>query len=107
VLVSTIELFTRSRNGKELGIRGVENLSLDWRAIIERKDRIVASWSKSKNATPSNLGIPVLHGMGTFAGPHQIVVNGTTVSADKIIIATGSHPGRPADPRSELCDHER
>jgi len=98
VLVSTIELFTRSRNGKELGIRGVENLSLDWRAIIERKDRIVASWSKSKNATPSNLGIPVLHGMGTFAGPHQIVVNGTTVSADKIIIATGSHPGRPPIP---------
>ena len=98
MLVSTIELFTRARSGKDLGIKGVENLSLDWRAVIERKDRIVASWSKSKNATPSNLGVPVLRGMGTFAGPNHIKVNGNIVSAEKIIIATGSHPGRPPIP---------
>ncbi|MGE5303660.1 MAG: dihydrolipoyl dehydrogenase family protein [Alphaproteobacteria bacterium] len=102
MLVSTIELFTRARRGKDLGINGAENLRLDWRAVIERKDRIVASWSKGKEATPSKLGIPVLRGMGTFAGPHEIRVNGNTLSAEKIIIATGSKPGRPAIPGAEL-----
>jgi pyruvate/2-oxoglutarate dehydrogenase complex dihydrolipoamide dehydrogenase (E3) component len=102
VLVSTIELLRRARRGKDLGINGAEDLSLDWRAVIERKDRIVASWSKSKEATPSKLGIPVLRGMGTFAGPHEVRVNGNTISAEKIIIATGSKAARPTIPGAEL-----
>jgi len=60
VLVSTIELFTRARRADYLGIKSAEQLSLDWPAMISRKDEIVASWSKSKNATPGNLGIPAL-----------------------------------------------
>jgi pyruvate/2-oxoglutarate dehydrogenase complex dihydrolipoamide dehydrogenase (E3) component len=95
VLVSTVELLTRARRGKDLGIKDADRLSLDWGAVIERKDRIVASWSKSKDATPSRLGIPVLRGMGIFAGPHEVRVNDNMVSAEKIIIATGSKPGRP------------
>jgi pyruvate/2-oxoglutarate dehydrogenase complex dihydrolipoamide dehydrogenase (E3) component len=102
VLVSTIELFTRARRGKDLGITDTENLRLDWRTVIERKDRIVASWSKGKEATPAKLGIPVLRGMGTFSGPHEVRVNGNTISAEKIIIATGSKPGRPNIPGAEL-----
>jgi pyruvate/2-oxoglutarate dehydrogenase complex dihydrolipoamide dehydrogenase (E3) component len=102
VLVSTIELFTRARRAQVLGIKGASDLRLDWHAVIERKDRIVASWSKGKEAVPSKLGIPVLRGMGTFAGPHEIKVNGNTLSAEKIIIATGSKPGRPPIPGAEL-----
>jgi glutathione reductase (NADPH) len=102
VLVSTIELFTRARRGKDLGIKGAENLALDWRAVIERKDRIVSSWSEGKEATPGKLGIPVLRGKGIFAGPHEIKVNGATVAAEKIIIATGSKPARPPIPGAEL-----
>lgn len=102
MLVSTIELFTRARRGKDLGINGTENLSLDWRAVIERKDRIVANWSKGKEATPAKLGIPVFRGKGIFSGPHEITVNGNTVSAEKLIIATGSNPARPPIPGVEL-----
>jgi pyruvate/2-oxoglutarate dehydrogenase complex dihydrolipoamide dehydrogenase (E3) component len=102
VLVSTIELFTRARRGRELGIRGSENLSLDWQAVIERKDRIVADWSKSKEATPDQLGVTVLRGGGRFAGRHDVAVNGKTYSAGKIIIATGSRPARPPIPGVEL-----
>jgi glutathione reductase (NADPH) len=102
VLVSTIELLTRARRGKDLGIKGTENLSLDWPALIERKDRIVATWSTGKEATPAKLSIPVLRGKGTFTGAHEVRVNGNTVSAEKIIIATGSKPARPAIPGAEL-----
>lgn len=100
--MSTVELFLRARRGKALGLKGTENLSLDWRAVIERKDRIVASWSKGKEATPAKLGIPVLRGSGTFVGPHEVSVNGKIFSADKVIIATGSKPARPQIPGAEL-----
>jgi pyruvate/2-oxoglutarate dehydrogenase complex dihydrolipoamide dehydrogenase (E3) component len=95
VLVSAIELLTRARRGKDLGIRGAEHLTLDWRALIERKDRIVADWSKGKEATPAKLGISALRGKGIFSGPHEVRVDGNIISAEKIIIATGSKPARP------------
>jgi glutathione reductase (NADPH) len=101
VLVSTIELLTRARRGNELGIKGTENLSLDWPALIARKDEIVRSWSASKNETPGKLGIPVLRGHGTFAGPHELTVDGRNYSADKFVIATGSKPARPPIPGAE------
>jgi glutathione reductase (NADPH) len=102
VLVSTIELLTRARRGDHLGIKGSEKLSLDWPAMISRKDKIVASWSQSKNATPAKLGIPVLLGHGTFAGPHEVAVDGRNYSAEKIVIATGSKPARPPIAGAEL-----
>ena len=102
MLVSTIELFTRARRGDHLGIRGSERLSLDWPALIARKDQIVESWSKSKNETPGNLGIPALHGHATFNGPHEVIVDGRNYSADKFVIATGSKPARPPIPGGEL-----
>jgi glutathione reductase (NADPH) len=75
---------------------------LDWRAVIERKDRIVASWSKSKDAAPERLGATVLRGRGVFAGRREIAVDGKNYSAEKIIVATGSKPARPPIPGADL-----
>ena len=101
--MSTIELFTRARHAKELGIKGTEDLTLDWPAVIARKDEIVQSWSTSKNTTPGKLGVPVLHGHAIFTAPHEISVDGKTHSAEKFVIATGSKPARPRIPGVEFC----
>ena len=102
MLVSTVELLSRARRAKTLGITGAENLSLDWPALIARKDDIVARWSKGKNAAPAKLGIPVLQGHGQFIAPREVVVDGRSYSAGKFIVATGSKPARPAIPGAEL-----
>jgi len=94
VLVSTIELFARARRAERLGIQGADHLRLDWPAVIARKNQIVARWSKSKNATPGQLGIPVLRGRAVFASAHEITVDGRNYSAEKFVIATGSKPAR-------------
>ena len=99
--MSTIELFTRARRAKELGIKGTESLALDWPAVIARKDAIVKSWSTGKNATPEKLGVAVLRGHARFTSPHEISVDGKTYSAEKFIIATGSQPARPQIPGAE------
>lgn len=101
MLVSTIELFWRARKGQPLGLRGAEQLSLDWRSIIERKDRIVESWSKGKADALSNMGIEVVRGKARFAGTNQINIGGRNLAGRKLIIATGSKPSRPSFPGAE------
>ncbi len=101
MLVSTIELFTRARRGDELGLSGSENLKLDWGRLIERKNRIVARWSRGKEATPEKLGIAVVRGHAVFSSTHEIAVEGRNHTAGKIVIATGSKPARPSIPGAE------
>lgn len=103
MLVSTVELFHRARHSGKLGIKGSDHIEFDWPAVIARKDDIVASWSKGKDATPTKLGIPVLQGKGVFTGPHGISVNGRNYSAEKFVIATGSKPARPPIPGAPLA----
>lgn len=101
MLVSTVELFWRARRGAALGLRGTENLVLDWPAVIQRKDRIVASWSSGKEENLAKQGIAVLRGKARFAAPHEIAVDGKKITGEKIIIATGSRPARPPIPGAE------
>lgn len=101
MLVSTIELFWRARKGKGLGLVGAENLRLDWKAMIERKDRIVESWSKGKEAGLSQTGVNVVRGRAKFLSSHEIAVDGKKIAGEKIIVATGSKPARPSLPGAE------
>jgi pyruvate/2-oxoglutarate dehydrogenase complex dihydrolipoamide dehydrogenase (E3) component len=102
VLVSTVELYWRARNAGRLGLKGTEHLAFDWPAVIERKDRLVASWSQGKEAGIEKLGIAVVRGEAKFVGPQQITVDGKKVTGKKFIIATGSKPSRPPIPGAGL-----
>jgi pyruvate/2-oxoglutarate dehydrogenase complex dihydrolipoamide dehydrogenase (E3) component len=95
VLVSTVELAWRAGRAAELGIRGTEALALDWSAVIARKNRLVASWSEGKPEALEQQQIAVLRGRARFAGPHEISVDGRRVTAERIVLATGSAPARP------------
>ena len=96
MLVSTVELAWRARKAGELGIRGAEGIGLDWNAVIARKNRLVASWSEGKPEALEQQGIAVLRGRARFVGPHEVAVDGRRVTAERIILATGSAPARPS-----------
>jgi pyruvate/2-oxoglutarate dehydrogenase complex dihydrolipoamide dehydrogenase (E3) component len=96
VLVSTVELAWRARKAGELGIQGTEGIGLDWSAVIARKNRLIASWSEGKAESLERQHIAVLRGRARFAGPHEVVVDGRRVTAERIILATGSAPTRPS-----------
>ncbi|HLE43256.1 MAG TPA: NAD(P)/FAD-dependent oxidoreductase, partial [Methylomirabilota bacterium] len=96
VLVSTVELAWRARRAGPLGLTGTAGLGLDWGAVIARKNRIVASWSEGKERSLDRQGIGVLRGRATFEGPHEVRVGDRQVSAERVVIATGSAPARPS-----------
>jgi pyruvate/2-oxoglutarate dehydrogenase complex dihydrolipoamide dehydrogenase (E3) component len=101
VLVSTTELAWRARRAGSLGLRNAQRLRLDWRAVIARKNRLVATWGKGKAAGLARQGITVLRGQARFVGPHALRVGARQVTAEKVVIATGSSPGRPPIPGVE------
>jgi glutathione reductase (NADPH) len=101
VLVSTTELAWRARRAGPLGLRNAQRLRLDWRAMIARKNRLVARWTKGKAAALARQGITVLRGQARFVGPHALRVGERQVTAEKIVVATGSAPTRPPIPGVE------
>lgn len=95
MLVSTVELAWRARRGADLGLRGAAGVGVDWSEVIARKNRLVASWSEGKDRALERHGIAVLRGQATFLGPHELRVGARTITAEKVVIATGSAPSRP------------
>jgi pyruvate/2-oxoglutarate dehydrogenase complex dihydrolipoamide dehydrogenase (E3) component len=95
VLVSTVELAWRARKAGELGIRGTDGIGLDWGAVIARKNRLIAEWSEGKPEAFQEERIAVLRGHARFVGPHEVAIGDRRVTAERIILATGSSPARP------------
>ncbi|HEX5214091.1 MAG TPA: Si-specific NAD(P)(+) transhydrogenase [Vicinamibacterales bacterium] len=75
------------------------------RRLIERKDTIAASASATIRQNLERHGIAYYRGRGRFAGAHTVEIedDGTRLSGEYILIATGSRPFRPAD--IDFSDH--
>ena len=52
--------------------------------------------------TLGNAGVTVLRGRAMFAGPHSVAIGGQTVTAGKVLIATGAWPVFPDCPGADL-----
>lgn len=96
-----MKLAWRARRAGELGVTGTVGLGLDWGAVIARKNRLVAEWSAGKDRSLERQGIAVLRGHAIFRGPHELEVGGRRVTAERVVIATGSAPARPPIPGIE------
>lgn len=100
-LIANGEALHKIRNAEEFGIV-VENVSFDYSKMNDRKDRIVSQVRKNLEGLIATNKIQLIRGYGRFMSPHQLRVTGPDacmVSADSIIIATGSEPrNMPAFP---------
>ncbi len=95
MLVSTVEQAWRARRGAPLGLTGTAGLGLDWPAVIDRTNRMVASGSEEKGRAVEREAFTVLRGRGRLTGPHEVEVDGRRVSSGRLVLATGSSPARP------------
>lgn len=95
MLVSTVEHAWRARQAASLGLTGTEGIGLDWAAVIDRKNRMVASGAEAKARAVEREAFTVLRGRGRLTGPHEVEVDGRQVTAERLVIASGSSPARP------------
>ncbi len=88
-LLHTAEIFDHARNGEELGIT-VKGISLDWKALGERRAKVSETLSDGVKFLWDKNKIAMVEGEGKLTDDGNVDVNGTTYEAGAVILATGS-----------------
>ena len=79
----------------QIGRAGVHHIkvaapSLDWAGLIEREQGFVAGVPDEFKGSLEGRGINLIEGSARFSGANEVTVGGTSYSAGKIVVATGS-----------------
>lgn len=73
----------------------------DWPALIEAKDREIGRLSQIYIKMLQSSGVQLVDGRAVLVDPHTVEIGGRHYTADKILVATGSHPTVPDIPGIE------
>jgi mycothione reductase len=96
MLIYSAEVADQARQAPQFGIEsGVS--AVDWPAIRDRvfgkTDKVSAAGRRHRAESDR---VTLIESRARFTGPHELVLaDGTTVSADRIVIATGARPVIP------------
>lgn len=99
-LLKSARVYQDILNSESFGIKiGKESaISVDWSAMLKRKDGVVGQLTAGVRQLLQRNSVEVRNGYGEVKDPHTILVDGQTISAEYLIIATGSRPNIPTIP---------
>jgi len=95
-LVASAHVAHQARRAAEFGL-SVESVSVDFAAVMARKDRI--SGASAQGVEQWLRGLPnttVVQGHARFAGPHRVRVGDRELHSERIFINVGARAARPA-----------
>ncbi len=102
-LIASAELFSRIRYAERMGVK-VNGASVNYPAMIDRKDKVVAQLRGGVKQLLTANGVKQFAGTAAFKDRNTIAIDGETlIGAKKTIIATGSTSATP----DFLPQHER
>ena len=94
-LIQSAKVFLQMRHAADYGLRA-EGISVNFPAVLDRKDAIIAEIAKGENAEVyRNIGIDVIEGRAHFVDAAYLQVGDRTITAEHIVIATGSEENVP------------
>ncbi len=76
---------------------------LDWGKLLENKEREITRLNGVYERILVNAGVEILRGKAFIRGKNEVEVNGKSVTAKHILVATGSWPQLPDIPGRELA----
>jgi dihydrolipoamide dehydrogenase len=92
-MVRSAEVADLARRGEEFGIEVGGEVRPDLESVVARKDRIVDEVEETNQAdVEAQENLTLVEGEAVFQGPHALDVEGTTVEAEQIVLATGARP---------------
>ena len=92
-----------ARRAAQFGVDAGE-LTVDWPEVLAWKWHAQESFAGDQTALLEARGIRIVKGSARFVSAHEVLVGDETLSADHIIIATGSVPVIPQVPGAEKAD---
>ena len=75
----------------------------DWQKLLENKEREITRLNGVYERVLVNAGVSIFRGKALIRGKNEIEINGKTVTARHILVATGSWPQLPDIPGKELA----
>ncbi len=95
ILIAGAEFYKRAKEAHKFGVIIGSDITFDFAAMADRKDKIVAKKRKGLEGLIRANPIVLIQGMGKFTSPQTLKIVGkdnVMVEAKKVIIATGSEP---------------
>ncbi|MFW6086983.1 MAG: glutathione-disulfide reductase [Myxococcota bacterium] len=76
--------------------------TFDWGRLRRRKDAEIERLNGVYRRLLDRSGVTLIEGRARLVGPHAVQVGERTITAERILVATGSHPRRAGIPGHEL-----
>ncbi len=99
-LIASADILNAIKEAKKLGINVEGDVTADFDAIMQRKDKVVNQLVKGIEFIFETRGVKLIRGLGKLLSNKEVEVtkedgSKETIQADKIILATGSVPVAP------------
>ena len=82
---------------------GIMPAEHNWQALIEAKNVEIGRLNSIYSRLLAGSGVAEFNAFARFTGPHTLDVGGKTITAERIVIATGGKPAAPEFPGAEHC----
>jgi pyruvate/2-oxoglutarate dehydrogenase complex dihydrolipoamide dehydrogenase (E3) component len=96
-LIEAARLYKKMRKADSFGLP-VSPVEADYRKVKEFKDGIINRLGSGRESRFTKAGIKLLKGNARFISPHEVMAEDEVITAENIIVATGSLPGVPPVP---------
>jgi pyruvate/2-oxoglutarate dehydrogenase complex dihydrolipoamide dehydrogenase (E3) component len=94
-MIASARIAHYARRGPEFGVH-TGAVTIDMREVVARKDAMVRQWRDGQQGhIDRRPTLDLHHGHARFTGPHEVEVNGESLTSDRIFINTGLRPRIP------------
>ena len=93
-ILESAKVFEKTKTLSEFGIDGIdlENLSFNWDTVKKRSKKITKKLTAGINFLLKKNGVEVINGTAKIGADKSVYVDGKKITAENIIVATGSKP---------------
>jgi glutathione reductase (NADPH) len=77
--------------------------SFDWQKLLQNKDREIERLNGIYTNLLLDAGVELLTGKAVLTGPQTVMINNRAITAERILVATGSYAVLPDIPGREFC----
>lgn len=104
-LLRSAKMLSYAKRAKEFGFKKTE-VEFDFKDVMQRVQNVIKTVEPHDSAERyTKLGVDCIEGEAKIISPHSVEVNGKTLTARSIIVATGARPLVPPIPGLNKVDY--
>ena len=104
-LIRSAKILSYAKRAKEFGFKKAE-ITFDFQDVMQRVHRVIkAIEPHDSRERYTRLGVDCIEGTAKITSPHSVAVNGKTLRARAIVVATGARPIVPPIPGLDTIDY--